>query len=39
MEHNGDGSVNTANSRADAWAALCLIAIVVTTAIVWVSQR
>lgn len=39
MEHNGEGSVNATNSRADAWAALCLIAIVVATAIIWVIQQ
>lgn len=39
MEHHGNAPVSVANSRADAWAALCLIAIVVTTAIIWVSQQ
>lgn len=32
-------AASIADSRADAWAALSLIAIVVATAIVWVSQQ
>lgn len=31
--------VQTADSLVDAWAALCLIGILVTTAVLWVSQQ
>lgn len=39
MEHDCKALLIAADSRVDAWAALCLIAIVVATAIMWVSQQ
>lgn len=39
MDHDGKADGDAADSRVDVYAALSLIAIVVTVAIIWVSQQ